>query len=91
VFTTIDEVEIFEGVQQLTFSFDLAAWGAEGVEPISRAVSNHAASAAPQTPTPHDPRQSSFDITRQLDSMGQGVDAFVERSFVKSQRTPQGL
>lgn len=82
VFYTIDEVNIIDGSQHLSFSFDVEAWGAEAAEPISRAVSSP--DAAPIL----DDRRG-LDITRQLDSMGQGVDALVERAFVKA--NPQAL
>jgi hypothetical protein len=82
VFYTIDEVHIIDGSQHLSFSFDVEAWGAEAVESISRAVSSP--DAAPIL----DDRRG-LDITRQLDSMGQGVDALVERTFVKA--NPQAL
>jgi hypothetical protein len=77
VFYTIDEVNIVDGSQHLSFSFDIEAWGAEVAEPISRAVS-----------TPEDApildERLGLDITRQLDSMGHGVDALIERASLRA-------
>lgn len=89
IFYTIDEVHIADGSQHLSFSFDIESWGAEVAEPISRAVGDHSVvdPADPAAPPPAFDHKHGFDITRQLDSMGYGIDALVERAFVEIDRT----
>lgn len=81
VFFTLNDVEFEAGEQQLEFTFDLHNWALDIVEPISRAVS--------YDETITDEHAGGVDISRHLDSSGQGAESFV--TFGRVETMPGGF
>lgn len=69
VFMTLNEVEFGEGEQHLTFNFNLDRWAVQIADPIVRAVRNISVPGS----------KEGVDISRHLDSSGQGSEAFIRR------------
>lgn len=76
VFFTFNDVTLEPGSQFLTFSFDVRDWAVDVVEPISNAVKSSAE------------WDESVDVTNQIDSTGNGVEALVRTGVVRSDRRP---
>lgn len=79
VFFPLNEVDLSAGEQHLDFSFDVQKWAVEIVDPISRAV---------ETDESVRGEQEGVDISRHLDSSGQGAEAFIQGG--SAQATPRG-
>lgn len=69
VFFTLNTVDFQAGEQALEFSFDMRNWVVDIVEPISRAVETDESLSGSH--------QEGVDISRYLDSNGQGAEAFI--------------
>jgi hypothetical protein len=78
VFYTMNQVELVPGNQKLEFSFNLQDWASGAVEPISNAIKNNPSANA----------EGGVDVTRQIESIGQGVDAMVQTGVVRIDELP---
>ncbi len=76
VFYTFNDVELEAGTQSLTFSFDVRDWAADVMVPISNAVRSSGG------------WDDSVDVTNQIDSTGNGVEALIRTGVVRSDRNP---
>jgi hypothetical protein len=81
VFFTLNDVEFEAGEHQLEFTFDIHNWAFDIVDPISRAVSNDGVIGADS---------EGIDISRHLDSSGQGAESFVTSGRVSAMRRTGG-
>lgn len=72
VFYTLNQVDLEEGDQYLEFSFDLRDWANGVATHISKAVKTSPATG----------EDGGVDVTRQIESLGQGVDAIVQTGAV---------
>lgn len=77
VFYTFNDVVFEPGAQFLTFSFDVRDWAVDVMEPISNAVRSSGA------------WDDSVDVTNQIDSSGNGVEALIRTGVVRSDNRPR--
>jgi len=76
---TLDQVEFRGGRQILSFSFDADKWALEVVEPVAEAVQTDA------TPTRESKSgQSVVDVTKEIDSRGEGPEALADHMSVQA-------
>ena len=80
VFYTFDDVDFSPGSQYLTFSFDARDWGVEVADPISKAVRQGETTSE---------NPNGVDVTQEVDSTGNGVDALIETGVVRTDRPAQ--
>ena len=78
VFYTLNQVDLNPGNQYLEFSFDLQDWANGAVTHISKAVKNN----------PTAGNDGGVDVTRQMESLGHGLDAIVQTSAVRRDEGP---
>ncbi len=83
VFFPLNDVEFEPGQQSLEFAFDLQNWGVDLVGPISRAVERDESAQGS--------RRNGVDVSRHLDSSGQGTEAFVQRGRASTGNGRGGL
>lgn len=77
-FIPMNDVELSGGEQHLAFHFDMRAWSGNLIEPISKAVST--------TTTGPVLDERGIDVSRQLDSLGRGVESLMELGRVRADR-----
>ena len=78
VFFTFNDVELSEGTQALTFTFDVRDWAIDVLEPISNAVRSSSGV------------DESVDATNQIEGSGNGVEALIRTGVVRSDQIPPG-
>lgn len=85
----VDRVRVVGGEQYLKFEFDVAEWASEIAEPVSEAIRTRVESGEWPTQTPETGETSSvptFDVTKEVDKIGEGRDALGEHMDVRSRR-----
>lgn len=80
---TLDEVELVEGTQYLRFRFDAEEWASEIATPVARAVW----SKQPESGVSGD---EAVDVTRAVDSRGEGSKSLGEHMSVTADRPAGG-
>lgn len=77
-FIPMNDVELSGGEQHLAFNFDMRTWSDNIIEPISKAVSTTATGPLLD--------ERGIDVSRQLDSLGRGVESLMEQGRVRADR-----
>lgn len=78
VFYTLNQVDLSPGNQYLEFSFNLQDWANGAVTHISKAVKNNPSAGS----------DGGVDVTRQMESLGHGLDAIVQTGAVRRDEAP---
>ncbi len=77
IFYTFNDVELVPGKQVLTFTFDVQQWADSVADPISKAIRNSATA-----------EEEGIDVTREVESVGQGARALIEGGVVQTDQLP---